>query len=447
MHPKLLAFLLLTSVVATLASGQIAQLNPPPAHPLFPETVEEGGDPVIACSLDPFALRAHWGSDMTWPGGIVHYVFDANVVEINRQRARIAMNELETTCGVRFVPRTDQASYVHIRAGTSNSAFIGRGGLSQPLQLVSWSSRYIVCHELMHAMGVWHEHQRFDRDTYVTVMASNVQAGRWSNFLTHEAHYPIMFGNFDFESIMCYDDCTFSTCCPAGGSCACSLECAVLVAKPGYEAMQNVMGNRAYLSTGDRNGLIAHYGPPIDDGFEDNDTFATARALPITFPQTLRLIDEVDVFEPSVTSGTPITARFTGGVWSMDNVTLTILSPTGIVLQTALPTDPDGDGVYTAVVNSPTDNAAGTYRVSVSRSQRWGGDYTLTTSIACNDIDFNNNNVFPEDQDVMDFFNVLAGGDCSEPACDDIDFNNNGVFPEFYDILGLFNVLGGGTCP
>ncbi|HLP84138.1 MAG TPA: hypothetical protein VK157_07295 [Phycisphaerales bacterium] len=30
----------------------------------------------------------------------------------------------------------------------------------------------------------------------------------------------------------------------------------------------------------------------------------------------------------------------------------------------------------------------------------------------CDDIDFNNNTVFPEDQDVIDFFNVLAGGTC-----------------------------------
>ncbi|GDX99741.1 hypothetical protein LBMAG48_21450 [Phycisphaerae bacterium] len=31
---------------------------------------------------------------------------------------------------------------------------------------------------------------------------------------------------------------------------------------------------------------------------------------------------------------------------------------------------------------------------------------------SCSDIDFNNNGVFPEDQDVVDFFNVLAGGAC-----------------------------------
>jgi hypothetical protein len=63
----------------------------------------------------------------------------------------------------------------------------------------------------------------------------------------------------------------------------------------------------------------------------------------------------------------------------------------------------------------------------------------------CDDIDFNNNDVFPEEQDVIDFFNVLAGSTCS--ACNDIDFNNNGVFPEEQDVIDFFNVLAGGNCP
>jgi len=28
-------------------------------------------------------------------------------------------------------------------------------------------------------------------------------------------------------------------------------------------------------------------------------------------------------------------------------------------------------------------------------------------------VDFDNNGVFPEDQDIIDFFYVLAGGECS----------------------------------
>jgi hypothetical protein len=63
----------------------------------------------------------------------------------------------------------------------------------------------------------------------------------------------------------------------------------------------------------------------------------------------------------------------------------------------------------------------------------------------CDDIDFNNNEVFPEDQDVIDFFNVLAGAECT--PCNDIDFNNNSVFPEDQDVIDFFNVLAGGQCP
>ncbi|GDX98217.1 hypothetical protein LBMAG48_06210 [Phycisphaerae bacterium] len=66
----------------------------------------------------------------------------------------------------------------------------------------------------------------------------------------------------------------------------------------------------------------------------------------------------------------------------------------------------------------------------------------------CDDIDFNNNTVFPEDADVIDFFNVLAGGPCSPGnTCNDIDFNNNSVFPEDADVIDFFNILAGGNCP
>jgi hypothetical protein len=69
----------------------------------------------------------------------------------------------------------------------------------------------------------------------------------------------------------------------------------------------------------------------------------------------------------------------------------------------------------------------------------------------CDTIDFNNNGVFPEDQDVVDYFDTLAGGTpatCDAAlGCQDIDFNNNGVFPEDQDAVDFFNVLAGGACP
>jgi hypothetical protein len=91
----------------------------------------------------------------------------------------------------------------------------------------------------------------------------------------------------------------------------------------------------------------------------------------------------------------------------------------------------------------------GQYRVVVSNSCGEVTSQTFTAcdascAPACDSIDFNNNQVFPEDQDVIDFFNVLSGAAC--PACNDIDFNNNQVFPEDQDVIDFFNVLAGGTC-
>ncbi len=105
----------------------------------------------------------------------------------------------------------------------------------------------------------------------------------------------------------------------------------------------------------------------------------------------------------------------------------------------------------TLTINQPTPDDFGYYRLVVTNpcGTSDGGEFFWSTDQACNDIDFNNNGVFPEDQDVIDFFTILAGGDCTTTItqCDPIDFNNNGVFPEDQDVVDFFNVLAGGECP
>ncbi len=75
--------------------------------------------------------------------------------------------------------------------------------------------------------------------------------------------------------------------------------------------------------------------------------------------------------------------------------------------------------------------------------------FVLATSLVgagCGDIDFNNDAVYPSEQDFIDFFGVFAGNPCSTLRCDTIDFNRNGVFPEDQDALDFFHVLAGGSC-
>ncbi len=64
----------------------------------------------------------------------------------------------------------------------------------------------------------------------------------------------------------------------------------------------------------------------------------------------------------------------------------------------------------------------------------------------CNDIDFNNDGLFPDDNDLIAFLAVLAGGDCPGSVCDPLDFNNDSLFPDDSDLIAFLRVLAGGSC-
>ncbi|MFO0831250.1 MAG: hypothetical protein U0637_05325 [Phycisphaerales bacterium] len=72
--------------------------------------------------------------------------------------------------------------------------------------------------------------------------------------------------------------------------------------------------------------------------------------------------------------------------------------------------------------------------------------YTL-----CDPVDFNNDSLFPDTQDIADFLLVFAGGTCpTDPpngyGCNDIDFNNDDLFPDTQDIAAFLSVFSGGPC-
>ncbi|MFN5943494.1 MAG: matrixin family metalloprotease [Phycisphaerae bacterium] len=144
-------------------------------------------------------------------------------------------------------------------------------------------------------------------------------------------------------------------------------------------------------------------------------------------------------------------------------VTDTDNSGSETVTLTGSATDIDGTiGTYTwrrlgnVILTGQTGNVSlpvGTHviELTVIDNNNVTGVDTVTITVnapaptGCDSIDFNNDGVFPDDQDVVDFFAVLAGGACT--ACNDIDFNNDGVFPDDQDIVDFFNVLAGGNCP
>ena len=88
----------------------------------------------------------------------------------------------KATC-IRFHPKSSEKSYIYIRrgaAGTGCSAFVGRHPSRASIVNLQYNgciTRGIVAHELLHALGFFHEQSRPDRDDYAYIDWSNVKQG------------------------------------------------------------------------------------------------------------------------------------------------------------------------------------------------------------------------------------------------------------------------------
>lgn len=94
------------------------------------------------------------------------------------------MNEYKKHTCIRLIPRTNQKDYIKIVSDNTGCwSYIGRIGGEQKLNLQIPGCvirKGTAVHEIMHAVGFWHEHTRDDRDDYVTINFNNIQQRTYS---------------------------------------------------------------------------------------------------------------------------------------------------------------------------------------------------------------------------------------------------------------------------
>ena len=109
-------------------------------------------------------------------------------------------------------------------------------------------------HEFGHALGLWHEHSRWDRDTYIRIVRQNIKDNAYYNFgtLSQEKWAHIDDVEYDLLSIMHYAAKSFSR------NGADTIEVVVTLDMP--ECAINGMGQRKYLTKKDRLRTSRTYG-------------------------------------------------------------------------------------------------------------------------------------------------------------------------------------------
>jgi len=175
--------------------------------------LEEMASPGIeGADAGTYVRNAIKESYRKWPGGVVPYEISHQYNTRERGVIAKAMQEYHAKTCIKFVPRVRQTSYIRIVKGSGCSSSVGRTGRSQVVSLGNGCVYPgIVIHELMHAIGFWHEQSRADRDSYVTIHRQNIMNGMEYNFLKYSlAKINHLGAEYDTCSVMHYGAYAFS---------------------------------------------------------------------------------------------------------------------------------------------------------------------------------------------------------------------------------------------
>lgn len=267
-------------LVALPAAAVNPLLSPVPISPELEQHLRQAPDGRLYLEIDDMLIPVATGEKSasyytTWPGGVVYYQFHGSVDASDgyplsgdgaARRAvfrAAAMEWQATVAGLTFIEGTGSGNYILVKSAGYNNSYVGMKGGAQDLNIYNWNWRFIVAHEIGHALSLMHEQSRPDRDTYLTVNYANIEDENEFNFDIWPG--TASHGDYDYGSVMHYDRCGFWD--PAAGSCGthgytmdAKAAGAALVGLTAAEA-NAAMGQRDDLSPGDIAGVRALYTP------------------------------------------------------------------------------------------------------------------------------------------------------------------------------------------
>jgi hypothetical protein len=184
------------------------------------------------------------GGQFRWPDGMVPFEVDPALPSIQQTAAMNAVTHWLNNSRLNFVQRNAANAgafpdFIRFVAGSGCSSHVGRRGGGQDISLSGGCFFGQAVHEIGHAVGLWHEQSREDRDRFVAIRVQNIDPAQLFNFDQHITDGDDV-GPYDYGSIMHYGETAFSK----------NGEPTIVATQPLPPGV--VLGQRTGLSTGDR---------------------------------------------------------------------------------------------------------------------------------------------------------------------------------------------------
>ncbi|KAJ1345744.1 hypothetical protein KIN20_013844, partial [Parelaphostrongylus tenuis] len=140
--------------------------------------------------------------------------YDAQERNIIKQ----AMKRIEDNTCIRFRLRNSERDYIDISNRRGEGCYTSVGRLHGRSILMLESNERSTCievqivqHELLHVIGLWHEHMRYDRDKYIKVHYRNIRRGLESQFDKVSPREATVYNMpYDYKSVMHYPSTAFA---------------------------------------------------------------------------------------------------------------------------------------------------------------------------------------------------------------------------------------------
>ncbi|NXV41199.1 MEP1A protein, partial [Uria aalge] len=113
---------------------------------------------------------------------------------------------------VDFKPYEGERTYIFFRKEIGCWSMVGDLQTGQNLSIgAGCDYRAIVEHEILHALGFYHEQSRMDRDDYVTIWWDEIITDKEHNFLKYDDNFITDLNTpYDYESLMHYEPFSFN---------------------------------------------------------------------------------------------------------------------------------------------------------------------------------------------------------------------------------------------